>query len=145
VAPNSNCGSVPATGVCAGTGAQICDHGVLKSYDCGVNGCGSYTYQGTAVQFCFLCPPHATADAAGACSCEPGYGANAAGTACVAQCPANSTVNAAGDCVCDAGFQADAAGNTCVAAAGGCGTTGGPPAALVGLLGLAFLSRRRRS
>jgi bacillolysin len=145
------CGTVPATGVCVGNTGEICDLGVLASYDCGANGCGNYTYQGVQVQFCNLCPPNATAslDSSGtvSCACNPGYQEDSSHTRCVAtgaSCPNHASLGAAGTCVCDSGYRADASGSACVAA-GGCGATGGPPLVLAGLLVLAFLGRRPRS
>jgi bacillolysin len=88
VLPRTNCGSVPATGTCAGNTAQLCDNGVLKSFDCGANGCSSYVFEGIPVNFCNLCPPNATFqdhhDGGGACTCNAGYVVDSTGTRCVA-------------------------------------------------------------
>ena len=78
---------VSATGACAGNTAQICDNGVLKSFDCGANGCAAYVFEGVPVNFCNLCPPNATfedhPDGGGSCACNQGFKVDSTGTKCV--------------------------------------------------------------
>jgi bacillolysin len=137
VAPKSNCGSVPATGACSGNTAQICDNGVLKTYDCGANGCSGYTYQGVPVDFCNLCPPHASlqslADGGSACYCNAGYQVDSTGTACVAVSGADGGTGGGAD-----------AGPGGSSGSSGCASGGVGFPALLALLALAA-SRRRKA
>ncbi|MEW5855511.1 MAG: M4 family metallopeptidase [Myxococcota bacterium] len=81
VQQQSNCGDIPATGRCAGNLGRYCDSGVLRETDCGANGCGVFTYQGTWFEYCLPCPPNATLQGE-QCFCNPGFVVSADGTRC---------------------------------------------------------------
>lgn len=79
----SQCGSVPETGVCNTDGsASLCVNGTAERYDCRQHGCGSYTYMGAPVSFCFLCEPGSTYvdNPAGEVRCTPGSTGGGSGT-----------------------------------------------------------------
>jgi MYXO-CTERM domain-containing protein len=52
VAPQSNCGSVPANGQCSGDTAQVCENGILQTVDCADAGCSAFTYDNQQYNYC---------------------------------------------------------------------------------------------
>lgn len=116
------CGGVPATGQCAsGSIGRYCDGISVREVPCDY-GCGPYTYDGAAYEFCLPCPPHSELEGNN-CQCDPGWEPDSSGWSCVeSPCPLHSHRETVG-CVCDPQYVPDASGAQCV------GGTPAPPTA----------------
>jgi hypothetical protein len=122
VATVDPCDGVPDTGECAGDSTgRYCNGTSVVEVQCAF-GCGPFTYDGVAYEFCLPCPPHAQ-PVGDHCVCDAGWEPDSAGESCVeVPCPDHAHREESG-CVCDPQYVQDASGTGCVA-----DTSAPPPA-----------------